>query len=38
MTANIVDCDPAAVYIGMPVVTCFRDVTPEVTLVQFRPA
>ena len=38
MTANIVDCDPEQVHIGMPVVTTFDDVTPEVTLVQFRPA
>ena len=38
MTANIVGCDPAAVKIGMPVVAVFADVTPEVTLVQFRPA
>lgn len=37
MTANIVDCDPDEVSIGMPVVATFVDVTPEVTLVQFRP-
>ncbi len=38
MTSNIVDCDPGAVHIGMPVIATFDDVTPEVTLVKFRPA
>jgi uncharacterized OB-fold protein len=38
MTANIVDCQPEAVKVGMPVVATYDDVTPEVTLVQFRPA
>jgi len=38
MTANIVDCDPERVEIGMPLVATYQDVTPEVTLVQFRPA
>jgi hypothetical protein len=38
MTANIVECDPETVRIGLPVEACFVDVTPTVTLVQFRPA
>lgn len=38
LTANIVDCDPGDVAIGMAVTALFADVTPEVTLVQFRPA
>lgn len=38
MTTNIVDCAPEDVRIGMPVVAKFDDVTPEVTLVHFRPA
>lgn len=38
MTANILGCPPSDVVIGMSVQACFEDVTPEVTLVQFRPA
>ena len=37
ITANIVNCDPGAVRIGMPVRAVFQDVTPEVTLLQFQP-
>ena len=37
MTANIVECDPADVHCGMRVQAVFVDVTPEVTLVQFKP-
>ena len=37
MTANLVDCDLDAVKIGMQVVATYSDVTPEVTLVNFRP-
>jgi uncharacterized OB-fold protein len=37
MTTNIVECAPAQVRIGMPVEVVFDDVTPEVTLVKFRP-
>lgn len=37
MTANIIGCAPEDVRIGMLVVASFEDVTPEVTLVQFRP-
>jgi hypothetical protein len=37
LTANIIGCDTGAVRIGMPVEVSFDDVTPEVTLVQFRP-
>ncbi len=38
MTANIVDCDPDTLRVAMPVEVTFHDVTPEVTLPQFRPA
>ncbi len=37
MTTNIVECDPDLVHIGMAVEAVFEDVTPEVTLVKFRP-
>ena len=37
MTANLVDCEFDAVKIGMRVVATYSDVTPEVTLVNFRP-
>jgi len=36
--ADVVDCPPEQVKIGMPVEAVFADVTPEVTLVNFRPA
>jgi uncharacterized protein len=38
LTANILGCNPEDVRIGMPVQASFEDVTPEVTLIQFRPA
>ncbi len=38
MTTNLVECDPDDVRIGMPVTVVFEAVTPEVTLVKFRPA
>jgi uncharacterized OB-fold protein len=38
LTANIVECDPESVRVEMPVEVTFHDVTPEVTLPQFRPA
>jgi uncharacterized OB-fold protein len=38
MLTNLVDCRPEEVKIGMPVEVVFDDVTPEVTLVKFRPA
>jgi uncharacterized OB-fold protein len=38
MFTNVVDCKPEEVKIGMPVEAVFADVTPEVTLVNFRPA
>ena len=34
---NLVDCEPGAVAIGMPVEMVFEDVTPDVTLYRFRP-
>lgn len=38
ITANVVNCDPGSVRIGMRVRAVFQDVTPEVTLLQFEPA
>ena len=38
VTTNIVGCPPEAVRCGLPVEVAFDDVTPEVTLVKFRPA
>jgi uncharacterized OB-fold protein len=38
ITTNIVGCKPDAMQVGMPVVATFEDVTPEMTLVKFRPA
>ena len=37
LMTNLVECAPDAVRIGMTVVATFDDVTPEVTLVKFRP-
>lgn len=37
MTTNIVECDPAAVRIDMPVEAVFDHVTETATLVKFRP-
>ena len=37
MLTNIVECDPAAVHIGMAVEVVFDDVTPTVALPKFRP-
>jgi uncharacterized OB-fold protein len=37
MTTNIVDCDPSAVHIDMPVEVVFDHITAEATLVKFRP-
>jgi uncharacterized OB-fold protein len=38
LTANIVNCEPGAVRIGMRVKAVYQDVTPEVTLLAFEPA
>jgi|SRR5579884_2142412 uncharacterized OB-fold protein len=38
MISNVVGCRPEDVRIDMPLVAEFDDVTPEVTLVKFRPA
>ena len=38
ITTNLVGCQPDQVTIGMPVVASFEEVTPEMTLVKFRPA
>src|SRR5215470_4559695 len=38
LLTNIVDCDPAAVKIGMPVEVVFDDVTADATLPKFKPA
>jgi len=37
MTTNIVGCDLESVHVGMKVVASYDDVTPDVTLVKFRP-
>jgi uncharacterized protein len=37
LMTNIIDCPPDQVKIDMPVEAVFDDVTPEVTLVKFRP-
>lgn len=36
-TANILECAPEDVYVGMPVELTFEDVTEDVSLPQFRP-
>jgi uncharacterized protein len=38
MYSNVVDCDNAALRVGMPVELVYDDVTDEVTLPKFRPA
>ncbi|MBX9472542.1 Zn-ribbon domain-containing OB-fold protein [Microcella sp.] len=35
--ANLVDCPPDDVSVGMPVEAVFDDVEPELTLLRFRP-
>jgi uncharacterized OB-fold protein len=37
IATNITGCTPDAVQVGMPVEVTFDDVTPEITLVKFRP-
>jgi uncharacterized protein len=38
MASNVVGCEPAAVRVDLPVVAVFDDVSPDWTLVKFRPA
>ncbi len=38
MISNVVECDVEALEIDMPLEAVFDDVTPEWTLVKFRPA
>jgi uncharacterized protein len=38
LVSNVVQCDPEAVRVDMPLVAIFDDVTPEWTLVKFKPA
>jgi uncharacterized OB-fold protein len=38
MISNVIDCDPNDVHIDMPVVATYEDVTPDWTLVKFKPA
>jgi uncharacterized OB-fold protein len=39
MVSNVVECDiPDALRVGMPLEAVYDDVTPEWTLVKFRPA
>ena len=37
LLSNVIDCDPAAVAIGMPVEVAFRRMSDEITLPYFRP-
>lgn len=38
MMSNVVNCDPAAVKIGMPVAVIFEDITDDIALPKFQPA
>jgi uncharacterized OB-fold protein len=38
MASNVVECAPADVRVDLPVVAVFDDVSPEWTLVKFKPA
>jgi uncharacterized OB-fold protein len=38
ITTNIVGCKLEDLKVNMPVVASFADVTPDITLVKFRPA
>jgi hypothetical protein len=38
MMTNVVDCDPAALTVGMPLLVSYRELTPEVTVPVFVPA
>ena len=38
MISNVVECDHADLKVDMPLVAVFDDVTPEWTLVKFKPA
>jgi uncharacterized OB-fold protein len=38
MLSNVVECDPSAVTVGMPVEVVFRRMSDEITLPYFRPA
>jgi uncharacterized OB-fold protein len=38
LVSNVVQCDPEAVRVDMPLVAVFDAVTPEWTLVKFKPA
>lgn len=38
MSSNLVDIDPAALRIGLPLQAVFEDVTDDITFVQFGPA
>jgi len=37
MMSNIIGCHPKDVYVGMPVVVTFEEVSDEITLPKFRP-
>jgi uncharacterized protein len=38
LTSNLVDCAPADIRVGMPVVATFDEVAPGIVLPKFRPA
>jgi len=37
MTTNVINCQPEALYVGMPVEVVFEDVSGETTIPKFRP-
>ena len=37
LTTNLLECDLKDIKIGMPVEACYEDISPEITLLQFRP-
>lgn len=38
LVGNVLDCAPEEVEIGMPVQVCFQEISPEITLPQWRKA
>ena len=38
LVSNVVECDPETVRVDMPLMAVFDEVTPEWTLVKFKPA
>ncbi|MBW1888122.1 MAG: OB-fold domain-containing protein, partial [Deltaproteobacteria bacterium] len=38
MISNLIDCKNEEIYIGMPVVVVFEEISPEITLPRFKKA